>query len=100
MNTVQLIGNLTRDSDLRSTNGGSSACTIGLAVNRRKRDGQEEPVYVDVGRLERRAVCAPSRRAGPRSHCRLRRSSSRGSAVLCVVASRGKLEQCRVHQVV
>ena len=49
MNTVQLIGNLTRDPELRFTNGGSAVCTIPLAINRRKRNGEDqEPVYVDV----------------------------------------------------
>ncbi len=49
MNTVQLIGNLTRDPELRFTNGGTAVCTIPLAVNRRKRSGDDqERVYVDV----------------------------------------------------
>ena len=49
MNTVQLIGNLTRDPELRTTNGGTAVCTIPLAISRRKRNGAgSEPVYVDV----------------------------------------------------
>jgi single-strand DNA-binding protein len=49
MNHVQLIGNLTRDPELRFTNGGTSVCTIALAVNRRSRGGEDqEPVYIDV----------------------------------------------------
>ncbi len=49
MNTVQLIGNLTRDPELRFTNGGTAVCTIPLAINRRKRNGDDqEPVYVNV----------------------------------------------------
>ncbi|MDP9420649.1 MAG: single-stranded DNA-binding protein [Actinomycetota bacterium] len=49
MNSVQLIGNLTRDPELRFTNGGTAVCTIPLAINRRKRNGDDqEPVYVDV----------------------------------------------------
>lgn len=49
MNTVHLIGNLTRDPELRFTDSGRPVCTIGLAVNRRKRNGEsQEPVYVDV----------------------------------------------------
>lgn len=49
MNTVHLIGNLTRHPELRFTDTGRAVCTIGLAVNRRRRGGEEqEPVYVDV----------------------------------------------------
>lgn len=51
LNKVYLIGNLTRDPDLRGTPGGSSVCTLGIAVNRRYTvNGQErdETVFVDV----------------------------------------------------
>lgn len=51
LNKVYLIGNLTRDPDLRGTPSGSSVCTIGLAVNRRYTvNGQErdETVFIDV----------------------------------------------------
>lgn len=34
LNKVQLIGNLTRDPDLRYTPAGTAVCTIGLATNR------------------------------------------------------------------
>ena len=36
MNKITLIGNLTRDPELRTTNSGTSVCTFGIAVNRRR----------------------------------------------------------------
>jgi single-strand DNA-binding protein len=49
MNTVQLIGRLTRDPELRYTTTGVATTTLRLAVPRRKRNGEEQPpVYVDV----------------------------------------------------
>ena len=51
MNTVQLIGRLTRDPELRYTPAGTATCTIRLAVPRRKRNGGDTdpgPVYIDV----------------------------------------------------
>ncbi|HSW90155.1 MAG TPA: single-stranded DNA-binding protein [Patescibacteria group bacterium] len=51
LNMVQLIGNLTRDPELRFTPNGSAVCTIGLATNRSwtTQDGggqrQEETTY-------------------------------------------------------
>ena len=51
-NKVILIGNLTRDPDLRTTQNGTAICDLGLAVNRRWRDqfgrDQEETTFVDV----------------------------------------------------
>jgi len=51
MNKVFLMGNLTRNADLRFTPGGSAVCEFGLAVNRRYvANGQEkdEPCFVDI----------------------------------------------------
>lgn len=52
LNKVLLIGNLTRDPDLRKTNGGQSVCDFSLAVNRtiKSKDGQEreETCFVDI----------------------------------------------------
>lgn len=51
LNLVQLIGNLTRDPELRYTPNGSAVCTIGLATNRSWTSGdgggqrQEETTY-------------------------------------------------------
>jgi len=58
LNKAQIIGNLTRDPELKNTKGGQSVCTIGVATNRRWKDGtgmqHEEPEYHNVvcwGRL-------------------------------------------------
>ena len=52
-NKVILMGNLTRDPELRYTPSNMPICKFGLAVNRRFKDGQsgewkEEPTFVDV----------------------------------------------------
>jgi single-strand DNA-binding protein len=50
-NKVLLMGNLTRDPELRHTSGNNAVCNLGLAVNRRFRtaDGEnrEETTFVD-----------------------------------------------------
>ena len=53
VNVVVLIGNLTRDPELRATAGGTSVCKLGLAVNERAKDpatGEwgERPNYFDI----------------------------------------------------
>lgn len=52
MNKVTLIGNITRDIEVKSTNSGFLIAKIGLAVNRRfkKQDGStgDEVMYIDV----------------------------------------------------
>ena len=50
MNSVQLIGRLTRDPELRSTHGGTSVCDMRLAVPRRRtRSGEDRgAVFIDV----------------------------------------------------
>ena len=52
-NTVELIGNLTRDPELRFTSSGAAMATFGLAVNRRWRnqqtnDWEEQVSFFDV----------------------------------------------------
>jgi single-strand DNA-binding protein len=52
-NKVILMGNLTRDPELRYTQGNMAICKFGLAVNRRFKDSssgewREEPTFVDV----------------------------------------------------
>lgn len=52
-NKVILMGNLTRDPELRFTPSNMPICKFGLAVNRRFKDGQsgewkEEPTFIDV----------------------------------------------------
>ena len=53
LNKVMLIGNLTRDPEVRYTPKGTAVCDIGLAVNRRfineaTGERQEEVTYLDV----------------------------------------------------
>jgi single-strand DNA-binding protein len=52
LNKVFLIGNLTRDPELRVTPKGTSICTFGIAVNRQFRDesgaSRDETTFVDV----------------------------------------------------
>lgn len=52
INRVVLVGNLTRDPELRHTPGGTPVCSLRVAVNSRRRDesGQwvDKPNYFDV----------------------------------------------------
>jgi single-strand DNA-binding protein len=53
INRVVLVGNLTRDPELRQTPGGMPVCSLRIAVNTRRKDnatGQwtEKPNYFDV----------------------------------------------------
>jgi single-strand DNA-binding protein len=41
INRVVLVGNLTRDPELRQTPNGTSVCDLGLAVNDRRKQGEE-----------------------------------------------------------
>lgn len=51
-NRVILVGNLTRDPELRHTGSGTAVCDIGLAVNDRRKNANgewvEETTFVDV----------------------------------------------------
>src|SRR3954466_8835654 len=52
INRVVLVGNLTKDPELRTTPGGTSICKLRLAVNTRRKDqsGQwtDKPNYFDI----------------------------------------------------
>lgn len=51
MNKVFLIGNLTRDPEMRSTQAGISVCNFSIAVNRRFRNtqtGQQETDFFNI----------------------------------------------------
>jgi single-strand DNA-binding protein len=52
INRVVLVGNLTKDPELRSTQSGTSVCKLRLAVNTRRKDetGQwvDKPNYFDI----------------------------------------------------
>lgn len=42
MNKLTIIGNLTRDPELRTTTAGVNVCSFTVAVNRPRREGQEQ----------------------------------------------------------
>jgi single-strand DNA-binding protein len=53
INRVVLVGNLTRDPELRHTPTGTAVCSLRLAVNTRRKDGAsgewtEKPNYFDI----------------------------------------------------
>lgn len=47
-NTVTVVGNVTRDPELRFTPGGMAVASFGVAWNRRKQDGDDEVSFFDV----------------------------------------------------
>lgn len=51
LNKVMLMGNLTRDPELRYTQNNTAVCQIGLAINRKWKDAsgadKEEVVFID-----------------------------------------------------
>jgi single-strand DNA-binding protein len=53
MNSIQLVGRLTREPELRETTGGTTVCRMGLAVPRRNRG--EDPVYVELKAFDAQA---------------------------------------------
>lgn len=60
-NKVILLGNLTRDPEMRYTPSGSPVASFGLAVNRRYRQGdeqREEVCFVDISAFGRQAELA------------------------------------------
>ncbi len=73
LNKVFLMGNLTRDPELRYTPGGTAVATLGLAVNREYRDKngeiQKEVCYIDVDVWARQAeLCAEHLKKGSPIH--------------------------------
>jgi single-strand DNA-binding protein len=51
INRVIITGNLTRDPELRSTSGGTPVCSLRVAVNSRRKEGDQwvdKPNYFDV----------------------------------------------------
>lgn len=51
MNKIFIIGNLTRDPDLRSTQSGVPVCTFTVAVNRRQKSGDPDQPEADFFRV-------------------------------------------------
>ena len=58
LNRVELIVNLTHDVEIRETNNGMKVCDIGIAVNERKKDGEQETVFIDCTLWDRNAEIA------------------------------------------
>lgn len=51
INSVVIVGRLTRDADLKYTTGGTAVSKLGIAVNKRKKQGdewKEEASFFDV----------------------------------------------------
>jgi len=51
LNHVVLIGRLTRDAELKSTANGQAVCKFSIAVNRRKKNGdqwEDDPNFFDI----------------------------------------------------
>jgi single-strand DNA-binding protein len=49
MNSITLIGRLTRDPELEQTTNGTAACRIRLAIPRRRKEGRDQgAVFVNV----------------------------------------------------
>jgi single-strand DNA-binding protein len=48
MNTVSIIGNVVREPELRATTGGTSVCQLSIAVNERRKGGEEYASFLDV----------------------------------------------------
>lgn len=59
VNSVTLAGNLTRDPELRTTSGGTTVLSMGVAVNERRRNASgewvDEPQYFDLTMFGNRA---------------------------------------------
>ena len=101
MNTVCLVGNLTRDIELRYTQSGTAVCGFGLAVNERTKKGEEwvdDPVFVDCTAFGRSAevlseYCSKGTKIGLEGKLRLERWESDGQkrSKLSVVANRIEL---------
>jgi single-strand DNA-binding protein len=70
-NKVILVGNLTRDPELRYTAGGQAVATVGLAVNRKfkTKDGEsrEDTAFVDCTAWARQAevLCEYTKKGDP-----------------------------------
>ena len=47
-NNVVLVGNVTRDPELRFTQGGAAVCSFGLAWNPRSQQGEDKAHFFDI----------------------------------------------------
>ena len=81
INRVVLVGNLTRDPELRHTPSGMAVCTLRLAVNTRRKDAADRRVGREAELLRRHRLGQPGRelRAVPREGPAGRRSTAGSS---------------------
>ena len=47
-NTVSIVGNMTRDPELRFTQTGLAVCDFGVAWNQRSQNGEDKAHFFDV----------------------------------------------------
>ena len=59
-NNVVLVGNATRDPELRFTQNGSAVCSFGLAWNQRSQQGEDKAHYFDVSCWNKFAESQPA----------------------------------------
>jgi single-strand DNA-binding protein len=74
LNKVQLIGNLTRDPELRYTPQGTAVCTFGLATNRQWKtesgDSKDEVEYHRIVAWDKLGeICSQMLKKGSRTYC-------------------------------
>ena len=58
INQVVLVGNLTRDAEMKTTAGGMAVCNFSIAVNRRKKNGdrwEDEANFFDAALFGKQA---------------------------------------------
>ena len=71
INRVTIMGNLTRDAELRKKGDATSVLTFGLAINEKKKDSEtgeyvDAPVFVDCALFGARAEALPTSPRGRR----------------------------------
>ena len=83
-NKVILVGNLTRDVELRHTNSSTAVTDVGLAVNDRRKTPQgewvDEVTYVDVTLWGRQAEVARATEGPRRAEVSLPRAAAQAGA--------------------
>ena len=60
-NQITLAGNLTHDPEVRYTQSGSAVCSTGIAINERRKEGDEwieETTFIDITLWDRKAEVA------------------------------------------
>ena len=65
INRVVLVGNLTRDPELRNTPSGTAVCSLRIAVNTRRKDNTHRAVDGEAELLRRHRLGQPGRELRP-----------------------------------